>query len=115
MTEPNSHFEERQRDLDPHRLQERRDAATEVDARLRDLGVVLTGRETSEQLVDMLEAVEAFEAAVEAKGGDLFVNSIQSTQPENPEFVLPRRSAHESPEDYILKVSAATDRIRHTG
>jgi hypothetical protein len=113
MTEPNSQFEEHQRDLDPHRVQERRDAATEVDARLRDLGVVLTGRETSEELVDMLEAIEAFEAMVEAKGGDLFVNSIQSSQPETPAFVLPRRSAHESPRDYILKVSAATDRIRH--
>ena len=46
-------FEEQQEDLDPHRREERDSAAVETAGRLRQKGVLLTGRETSAQLDDL--------------------------------------------------------------
>ena len=57
-------FEEQQEDLDPHRREERDGAALELAGRLRQQGVLLTGRETSGQLDDLMTAIDRFEAAV---------------------------------------------------
>jgi hypothetical protein len=42
--------------------------------RLETLGIRLTGTERSNELLDMAEAVDRFEAAVEAHGGDLMMD-----------------------------------------
>jgi hypothetical protein len=47
-------FEEQQEALDPHRREERDSAALEIAGRLRQKGALLTGRETSAQLDDLL-------------------------------------------------------------
>ena len=52
---------------------DRRRVAQEVAARLSRRGVSLTGHESSEELADLLEAVERFEDAVERRGADLMV------------------------------------------
>ena len=88
-------FEEQQEDLDPHRREERNAAAVELAGRIRQKGVFLTGRETSAQLDDLMTAIDRFEGAVIARGGDLFVNMPTSSPPENPEFVIPRRQPGE--------------------
>ena len=44
---------------------ERQRVSDEVSRKLRTRGVDLTGQETSEELVDLLEAVEQFERSVE--------------------------------------------------
>lgn len=104
-------FEEQQEDLDPHRREERDGAALENSGRLRQKGVLLTGRETSGELDDLMTAVERFEAAVIARGGDLFVNTPFSDQPEDPEFVLPLRVPGEDPEAYAARINEAAARL----
>jgi hypothetical protein len=107
----NESYEEEQEDLDPHRQEERDAASLENSGRLRQKGVLLTGTETSSQLDDIMTAVERFEAAVVARGGDLFVNTPFSDQPEDPDCVIPRRIAGEEPEDYAARINEAAGRL----
>jgi hypothetical protein len=104
-------FEEQQEALDPHRREERNAAAVELGGRLRQKGVLLTGRETSAQLDDLMTAIDRFEAAVIARGGDLFVNMPTSNPPENPEFVIPQRVPGEDAEAYAARINAAGSRL----
>jgi hypothetical protein len=80
---------------------ERRSAAAEVADRLRSRGIEVTGAENPEDLVDLLSAVERFEAAVEAHGGDLMVDDLRSSRPDDRHFVVPRRAQHEGVRAYI--------------
>jgi hypothetical protein len=104
-------FEEEQEDLDPHRREERDSAALELSGRVRQKGVLITGRETSSQLDDLMTAIERFEAGVMARGGDLFVNTPTSDPPENPDFVLPRRVSGEDAEAYAARINEAAARL----
>lgn len=104
-------YEALQEELDPHRREELERAMQETNARLRALGVHLTGRETSEELVALLEAVERFERAVESRGGDLFVDEGPrgiTREPDDVHFVLPLRTPHESVANYLARLDAAT-------
>ncbi|MDQ2667529.1 MAG: hypothetical protein M3Z05_16155 [Gemmatimonadota bacterium] len=98
--------------------EERARAASQVAERLSHRGVSLTGQETGEQLVTLLETVERFEEAVERAGGDLMMDEPlhddgdAPIQPDNVAFVLPSRSASESIEDYAMRISEATSRAR---
>jgi hypothetical protein len=49
-------------------------AMEHIRARLESLFITLTGKETSQELVAMEEAVDRFEVAVESAGGDLMVD-----------------------------------------
>jgi hypothetical protein len=69
-----------------------RDVAAEVADRLRRRGVLVRNDDTPEDLADLLSAVERFEAAVEARGGDLFVDDLNSSEPDDIHFALPRRT-----------------------
>lgn len=91
---------------------ELRDVAQEVADRLRRRGLALSGDERPEDLADLLSAVEQFEATVEARGGDLMVDDLQSSEPDDRHFVLPPRSADESVRDYIARVNLATERVK---
>ena len=72
----------------------------------------MTGAERSDDLADLLSAVERFEKAVEAHGGDLMVDDLKSPQPDDRHFVLPRRDHGESVRAYITRIDAATDGLR---
>ena len=116
MKDPNRHpittgDEAHERELDRHRASEQRDALTEALDRL-DMRGVDASDGAPEAVVELLEAVEAFERAVIAKGGDLMIDTPPSTQPDNPLFVLPRRSGDESVLDFTIRVRAATSRLR---
>lgn len=100
-------FEAEQEDLDPHRRQERKAAAEELAGRIRTKGVRLQGNESSAELDDILTAIDEFESAVMARGGDLMSNSPDSTDPTNPEYVVPQRKAGESVADYVGRVRSA--------
>src|SRR5207247_3632450 len=76
--------------------EERAAAVAEVAARLRSRGIALTGAEDPGDLADLLSAVERFEAAVEAHGGDLMVDDLKSSQPDDRHFVVPRRELFKS-------------------
>lgn len=104
---------------DSERSNDLRRAAEEVVARLEGLGVVVNGDESPEALVELLEEVERFEDAVEARGGDLMVDEGDSTraasEPDDPHFALPARRADESLRSYRERLARATDEVlRHT-
>lgn len=94
-------------------LDARRTAAAEVADRLRSRGIAVTGAEDPEDLVNLLSAVERFEEAVEAHGGDLMVDDLKSAQPDDSHFVVPRRAAREGIRAYIGRIDAATAGLRH--
>jgi hypothetical protein len=77
-------------------------------ARLLQRGLDITEWATSEQLLTLLDAVEAFEAAARARGSDSFTNTLESSRPDNPEFVLPDPRADDTIESYIKRVQAKT-------
>ena len=89
-----------------------REVAAEVADRLRRRGIPLSGDERPEDLADLLTAVERFEMTVEARGGDLMVDDLNSTEPDDPHFVLPARMPDESVRDYTARIEAATDAVK---
>lgn len=98
---------------------ERRRVSEEIAQRLRRNGVQLTGKETSEELADIEEAVEHFERMVERGGGDLMVDEPVSggapIAPDEPDFVLPTRKPSEAAASYIKRIQEAAARAGHKG
>ena len=99
-------------ELDPARAAERRSAAVEVVARLGGRGIVVSTTESSEDLVNLLSAVERFESAVIAHGGDLMVDDLNSPRPDDRHFVVPRRAEGEPVREYIGRIDEATANLR---
>jgi hypothetical protein len=90
----------------------RKAAVAEATARLRSRGIAVTGTERPEDLADLLSAVERFEGAVEARGGDLMVDDLKSVQPDDRHFVVPRRAPAEAVRAYIGRIDAAATQLR---
>ena len=109
MTGP---YEREQRDLNPNRVEEERRARREAEYRLRERGIEVRPEDSDEEVADLLDAVEAFEAAVSARGGDLFVDRIGSAEPEDPAFVPPVRQPGESAAKYRRRIIAGAERLR---
>ena len=105
-------YEEHQRTLDPHRAEEQRTAAAEVVGRLRTRGIIVAETEPIEDLGDLLEAVERFENVVEALGGDLMVDDLKSTKPDDRHFVVPRRNKGEGIRAYIGRIDERATHLR---
>src|SRR4051812_49877245 len=66
-----------------------RRVANEYAGRLAGLGIRLSGNERSDEIVQIVEAVQRFERAVESHGGDLMVDEGprgQTTEPDDPHF-----------------------------
>ena len=103
--------ESHERDLNRHRATERRDAKTEELGRLHARGINIDSNAPAEDVVELLEAVEMFERAVQARGGDLMVDTPPVREPDNPEFVLPRKQSDESLPDFARRVRAAAARL----
>ena len=91
---------------------ERKAAAAEVAAQLRHRGIAVTGTEGPEDLVDVLSAVQRFEAAVEAHGGDLMVDDLKSSRPDDAHFVVPQPVPGEALRSYIGRIDQATAGLR---
>lgn len=104
--------EERERELEPHRVEEQNRARQEAVDRLRDRGIPVYSHDDDVGVADVLDAVERFESVVEARGGDLFVNRIGSKEPQNPAFVLPVRRPDENVAEYRSRVIEATRLLR---
>jgi hypothetical protein len=102
---------------DPARRLERERIGVDIAARLADRGVSLSGEESSEELVTLLEVVERFEHAVQARDGDLMVDEGRpdaDLQPDNPSFVIPRRAADESVSRYVRRVEEAISGLQRS-
>lgn len=82
-------------------------ALRQVGAQLEQRGVHVHDEDDAEGEAVMLEAVEAFEAAVRRCGGDSYTNSLQSSHPDRPDFVLPARGDDERADTYARRVQAA--------
>ncbi len=108
MNLPPESSEQRSEMLDPHRREERKSAATEITGRLFQKGIDVSDSEDPSTLADLLSAVERFEAAVEKRGGDLMVNTPSSSDPQNPDFVVPAKEAGETLDAYIGRIDVAT-------
>jgi hypothetical protein len=105
--------EEHERDLNVNRAEEQREASAAAAARLSELGIVVDDVESSDVVADLLEAVESFERAVEAAGGDLMVDTPPSQLPDDPRFLLPRRLDDEAVTAYTNRVRVAAHDLRH--
>jgi hypothetical protein len=105
-------YEEQERILDPHRVEEQQRARREAVDRLADRGIPSFPQDEDEELADLLDAVERFEETVEARGGDLMVNRLGSPDPEDPAFVPPARGSGEAVGAYRRRVEQAIDRLR---
>jgi hypothetical protein len=106
-----SRAEAREHELNPHRDEEQAHAADMAYAQLRQRSVNVTGDEPAEELARLLEAVERFELAVSAVGGDRMTNQLDSTDPDDRSLVLPERNKGEGAAAYAERVSVAAERI----
>lgn len=100
--------------LDAVKMNELERVTQSTVGRLSALGIDLDGTETPAQIAHIADAVESFEDAVEAAGGDLMVDEPPAGsggEPDDPDFVLPRRAADETVAAYISRLEAATARI----
>jgi hypothetical protein len=95
----------------PHRAEERRHARDEMEARLREREIFLSGSESDEDILAMVNAVEEFEARVARLGGDSMVNTPESSDPDEERFVVPIRRDDESVEPYVSRVRDAANRL----
>ena len=82
-----------------------------ITGRLLSRGIEIHEADAPDDLVQMIDAIEAFERAVIARGGDLMVDEPplhQPGEPDDPHFLLPLRAADESAAGYVSRLAAAT-------
>ncbi|MDQ6830438.1 MAG: hypothetical protein M3081_16385 [Gemmatimonadota bacterium] len=107
----------------PERQAERDRVAAEIATRVSARGASLTGKESPDELVSLLEAIERFERAVEHHGGDLMVDEAvpanehhattgEPTEPDDRRFVLPSRLPSDSAAAYLARIDDATSAIK---
>ena len=93
--------------LDPHRLEEQRKAREESEARLADRGIEVRRDDTYDDVAELQDTIEGFEQEVQRLGGDLMVNHLGSSRPEDPSFVPPKRETGESIASYLRRLEDA--------
>ncbi len=96
----------------PLRKEERAALNQELISRLHQRGIRIENTLPTDNLDDLLTALDEFDAAVERAGGDLFVNSPDSSQPQRKEFVVPLPNNRETVEEYIERIQAATAKLQ---
>lgn len=91
--------------------------SAELTSRLRSRGIGVSDEDSPDDVMELVEALEAFENAVESQGGDLMVDEPPAAgraQPDEQRFLLPTRSADETVASYIKRLRAATAALRLT-
>jgi hypothetical protein len=96
---------------DPRDAETRRVAENVAD-QLRQRGVDVRDEDGESDLGMLLTAAQHFARAVAANGGDSFTNTPESTQPDNPEFVMPQRSDDESAVEYARRIEGEAQRLK---
>ena len=87
----------------------------EMASRLRARGVAVYDSDSPDEVIRLVEGVEEFERAVQSRGGDLMVDEPPEAgpaEPDDPQFLLPRRAADESVSNYLRRLMAATTAVR---
>lgn len=90
-------------------------AAETLRGQLVQRGVRLFDDETPEELGDIADEVDRFEAAVSALGADSMRNAPDSALPTDPRLVLPARRDDESVVRYAARINAAMEVLRSAG
>jgi hypothetical protein len=98
-------------DRNPNRADERRRTREELESRLRERRVFLSGDETDDEVLLIVNAVETFEGRLAQLGEDSFVNTPESSAPDDAELVLPSRNDDESAAAYAARIVAAAERL----
>ena len=96
----------------PHRAEERRQTRDELEARLRERRIPLFGDESDEDVLLIVNAVETFEGRLAQLGEDSFVNTPESSEPDDESLVIPSRNDDESAAAYATRIVAAAERLR---
>jgi hypothetical protein len=104
---PTQEDEATQRILDPHRVEEQRNARQEAEFRLASRGISTAPEDADDEVADILDTVERFEQEVERQGGDLMVNRIGVAEPQDPAFVPPVRAPGEAAGSYLRRLEDA--------
>lgn len=87
----------------------------ELSNRLRARGVDILAADSPDDVVRMMEGVEAFESAVGSRGGDLMMDEPpagRAGQPDDVHFALPARHASETAEAFLIRLAESTARVR---
>jgi len=92
---------------DERRQQELRRATMIAVGQLEQRGIHVRDDADPDLVADLLEAVERFEGAVAARGGDSMVNTLDSSSPPRARFVLPERHADEGLRRYTARIRQA--------
>src|SRR5690349_24507289 len=99
--------------LNPHRAEDQARAREHNLDVLGQRGVLLLGSETNDELADLWSAVDRFDSVVEARGGDSLTNAPDTSEPDNPAFVLPERRAREPVAEYVVRIVEAANRLTY--
>lgn len=99
---------------DERQEQEVRRATLVAIGQLERRGIEVRDDANPELVAELLEAVERFEATVAARGGDSMVNTLDSSAPSSPRFVIPERRADEGLRRYAARIRQATDELMGT-
>ena len=110
MVSPTGDMREQEVD-NPLRDEQRHAVRDELEGRLRHRGASLTGSESDAEIVALSDAVDRFERAVMQAGGDLMVDTPESSRPDDPQRVLPQRQAAEAVEAYVRRSALAAERV----
>lgn len=97
-----------------HRTPEERDVAranATILGMLATRGISVDPGTSGDDLAYLLDAVELFEEAVARAGGDSMTNALDSSEPDDPRFVLPTRREGEGVRGYALRLRAAASRL----
>jgi hypothetical protein len=89
-----------------------RSARATMIGQLSERGINVTDDDQDGDIAELQGAVERFESAVMERGGDSFTNAPDSSQPDNPDFVLPTRRDDETLQAYVRRVDEASIRAR---
>jgi hypothetical protein len=95
----------------PNRADERRRTREELESRLRERRIALSGDESDDDVLLIVNAVETFEGRLAQLGEDSFVNTPESSEPDDAALVLPGRNDDESAAAYAARIVAAAERL----
>ena len=99
----------------PLRDAQRDGVRDELEGRLRHRGAAVTDAESDDDILALSNAVDMFEHAVMRAGGDLMVDTPESSRPDNPALVLPQRRDDEPVTAYVERIRAAAGAIARAG